>query len=276
MTTELTALAAPATAAGFTRDQIDLIKRTVADGTSDDELALFLEVCRSTGLNPFQKQIYAIMRDTYNSKTKRKEPRMTIQTGIDGYRLMAARTGQHAGTDDAVFDTETAPAPTWARVTVRRLLAGGMVAEFTATARWREYAQTYDGNPSGMWAKMPYQMLAKCAEAQALRKAFPAELSGVYTAEEMAQADNEPKADEPAREPSHSRRKWVAQTLEWAAGQGVAEGDVARILADNGLPGIWELKADQCVRLGNLLHAEIERRAKPPEQKPIDVEFEDV
>lgn len=187
-----------AVATGFSREQLDLIKRTVAAGTSDDEFALFVEVAKSTGLSPFQRQIYAIMRQVSVKDERgqwRKENRMTIQTGIDGYRLIAARTGKHAGTTDAEYGPDATQGklthPAWARVTVRRLLPNGTVADFTATARWSEYAQTNrDGEPSGQWPKMPYLMLAKCAEALALRKAFPAELSGVYTAEEMSQADS--------------------------------------------------------------------------------------
>ena len=177
----------------FTREQVDLIKRTVADGTSDDELALFLEVCRSTGLNPFQKQIYAIMREVWNPRTRQREPRMTIQTGIDGYRLIAARTGQHVGTSDIEYGPVETDGPAWARVTVYRSVAGERAA-FTATARWEEYAQRkrgQNGQPGDlteMWARMGHTMLGKCAESLALRRAFPAELSGVYTREEMAQA----------------------------------------------------------------------------------------
>jgi phage recombination protein Bet len=161
--------------------KIALIKDTVAVGASDLELALFLEVCKATGLNPFQKQIYAIKRSG----------RMTIQTGIDGYRLIASRTGVHAGTEDAEFETAPDGRPVLARVTVLRFVQGTL-ARFTATARWSEYAQmTSSGAPTEMWRKMPHTMLAKCAEALALRKAFPAELSGVYTKEEMMQADAE-------------------------------------------------------------------------------------
>jgi len=177
----------------FDREQLDVLKSTVASGTSDAEFALFVQVCQSTGLNPFQRQIYAIVRDTWNPQTRQKEPKMTIQTGIDGYRLIAARTGQHAGTDDAVFGPEDdAGHPAWAQVTVYRFLPNGYKAPFTATARWSEYCQsTRDGKLTGMWSNMPYGQLAKCAESLALRKAFPAELSGVYTREEMAQADSE-------------------------------------------------------------------------------------
>jgi phage recombination protein Bet len=175
----------------FGREQLDLIKRTVANGTSDDEFALFIEVCKRTGLDPFSHQIYAIMRNTKVGSQWVK--RMTIQTGIDGYRALAARTGLLAGIDDAIYDTEDGEHPRWARVTIYRWSQGQRCA-FTATARWAEYAQytTKDGLRvvTGKWGDMPWLMLGKCAEALALRKAFPVEISGVYTAEEMMQADS--------------------------------------------------------------------------------------
>ncbi|MAQ95064.1 MAG: phage recombination protein Bet [Rhodothermaceae bacterium] len=193
---ETGAVALASTPPAFTREQIDLIKRTVAEGTSDDELALFLEVCRTTGLNPFQRQIYAIMRETWNPATRRREPKMTIQTGIDGYRLIASRTGAHLGTDDIEFGPVGEEGPEWARCTVYRLVSGQRAA-FTATARWDEYVQRkrgqggVDKGPSEMWSRMGHTMLGKCAESLALRRAFPAEMSGVYTREEMAQASAE-------------------------------------------------------------------------------------
>lgn len=196
------------------REQIDLLKRTVASGTTDLQFSLFLEVVKATGLNPFQKQIYAVVRNSWNPATKQKEPTMTVQTGIDGYRLIASRTGQHIGTDDAEYGpdatTKALVHPTWARVTVTRLV-GGHLAKFTATARWSEYVQTdAAGNPSNLWAKMPYLMLAKCAEALALRKAFPAELSGVYTKEEMGQADNGVAETAPAATPAPAPQRKAA------------------------------------------------------------------
>lgn len=159
----------------YSREKIDLIKRTIAKDCSDDELQLFLYTCKRTGLDPLARQIYAIKRNG----------RMTIQTGIDGYRVIADRTGKLAGISDYQFDSEDKEKPGKATVTVRKAVDGGTIAEFTATARWGEYCA---GGP--MWQKMPYLMLGKCAEALALRKAFPADLSGVYTTEEMAQADN--------------------------------------------------------------------------------------
>lgn len=172
--------------AGFTPEQIDLIKRTVALGATDDELALFVHVSNKAGLDPFAKQIYAIKR--WNADAGREV--MTFQTGIDGFRLVASRTGAHAGTDDPVFDEKDGK-PVKATVTVWKIV-GGQRVSFTASARWVEYVQTKkDGTPTSMWRKMPYTMLGKCAEALALRKAFPADLSGIYAHEEMTQADGE-------------------------------------------------------------------------------------
>jgi hypothetical protein len=108
---------------------------------------------------------------------------MTVQVGIDGFRLVADRTGAYAGNDDPVYDDESKPQK--ATVAVYKIV-GGMRCPFTATARWSQY---YPGDKQGfMWNKMPHLMLGKCAEALALRKAFPAELSGLYTDDEMAQA----------------------------------------------------------------------------------------
>jgi phage recombination protein Bet len=245
-----------ALAAGtFSREQMELLKRTVAAGTSDDEFALFAEVCRSTGLNPFQRQIYAIMRQV-SVKDDRgnwsKQNRMTIQTGIDGYRLIAARTGLHAGTSDAEYGPESDKGwPQWARVTVRKLLPNGGIADFTATARWDEYVQTTkDGNPSGQWPKMPYLMLAKCAEALALRKAFPAELSGVYTSEEMSQADSVPAAPAKALEPAEVEVEPTQEQCAELVDLGGRLGDEATKYVEDLLSGpLTYAAADKALRL---------------------------
>lgn len=171
----------------YNDNQIQLIKNTVARGATNDELSMFLHVAKRTGLDPIMKRIYFIKRRVWSKQKNNWDEVATIQTGIDGYREMAARTGEHAGTDDAIHEETGSGYPKSAKVIVYRKVQGEKCA-FAATARWDEYAPMKDGKPTGMWDKMPYLMLAKCAESLALRKAFPEVLSGVYTNEEMMQA----------------------------------------------------------------------------------------
>ena len=174
----------------LSREKVELIKQTVAKGATDLELDLFLHACKRTGLDPLMKQIYAIKR--WSAADNREV--MSFQTGIDGYRLIADRTGQYAGSDEPQYTIAEDGWPEVASVTVAKMI-GGVPCKFSASARWKEYVQkNKQGQPTSMWQKMPFLMLGKCAEALALRKAFPAELSGVYTHEEMMQADTEPQA----------------------------------------------------------------------------------
>lgn len=161
----------------WTPEQVALIKKTIAHNATDDELKMFLQYAAKTGLDPLSRQIY------FN----KRGGKAVFVTSIDGYRLIAARTGEHAGTDDTVFDNEKEPNK--ATTTVYRIVQGQKVA-FTASARWDEYCPTEGADH--MWQKMPCTMLGKCSEGLALRKAFPNELSGTYTKEEMDQAGDEP------------------------------------------------------------------------------------
>jgi phage recombination protein Bet len=162
----------------WTPEQAQLISTTIAPGCSPDELKLFAYACQRTGLDPFSKQIYAIKRGG----------KMTIQAGIDGLRSIAERTGQLDGSmtywcgadgqwQDVWLDSKP---PAAAKTIIHRK---GCAHPFTATARFADF-----NAGQGLWSKMPSVMIAKCSEAQALRRAFPADLSGVYSTDEMDQA----------------------------------------------------------------------------------------
>lgn len=188
-----TALSTPDQLVSFTPEQLALVKRTVCKPknreASNDELALFIGQCKRTGLDPFAKQIYAIFR--WDKRVGGEQ--MTVQTGIDGFRLIAERTGTYLGKAatywcgqdgqwrDVWLEKQN---PAASKVVVRKVVAGH-VAEIPAVAHWGEYV-----SDKGLWKTMPANQIAKCAEALALRQAFPNNLSGLYTTDEMAAAGN--------------------------------------------------------------------------------------
>lgn len=167
-----------------------MLQHIGVDGAGESDLNVFFHQCKRTGLDPFARQIYMIAR----------KGKQTIQTGIDGYRLIGRRAADRAGDLITVHPPQWAhpdggwrdvwmPAwgnPVGARVTIER---NG--SPFTATALFDEYKQTkYNGGLTAMWTQRPAGQIAKCAEAAAWRMAFPQDLSGIYTDEEMGQADN--------------------------------------------------------------------------------------
>lgn len=163
----------------WTQEQTALISSTIAPGCTPDELKLFSYACQRSGLDPFSKQIYAIKRGG----------KMSIQVGIDGLRSIAERTGQLDGSetywcgDDGQWaDVWLAKAPPAAAKTI--IYRKGCAHSFVGVARFADY-----NAGQGLWSKMPAAMLAKCSEALALRKAFPADMSSLYTADEMEQAE---------------------------------------------------------------------------------------
>jgi phage recombination protein Bet len=159
--------------------QLAALKQIGLANAPKPELAVFLHYCQRTGLDPFARQIYMIERGG----------RFTIQASIDGLRIVAQRSNEYAGQAgpfwcgaDGVWTDVwlQATPPTAAKVGVMRK---GFTEVLWAVAKF----ESYNAN-SPIWKKMPDLMIAKCAEALALRKAFPNDLSGIYTAEEMEQA----------------------------------------------------------------------------------------
>lgn len=178
----------------FTQDQINLIKSQIAPKATDDELKLFIYQAKRTGLDPMARQIYAIHRKAKDGNGNWIE-KMTIQTSIDGFRVIAERSGDYAGQDEPVFTDvlgeDGKVKDKSCKITVYRFRGDVRYPAAVGVAFWSEYVQTdREGKASGLWAKMPRTMLAKVAEALALRKSYPQDLSGLYTGDEMEQSGN--------------------------------------------------------------------------------------
>jgi phage recombination protein Bet len=179
---------------GYSASKLQLVKDTIARGATDDELALFLYTAHRAGLDPLARQIYCIQR--WDSMLQRNV--MSTQVSIDGLRLIADRTGRYAPGRASTYEYDKNGSLVAATAYVMKYVQGTW-HEAAATAYYVEYVQTKkDGTPTAMWKSKPRIMLGKCAEALALRRAFPAELSGIYTPDEMGDDESRPAPVLPA------------------------------------------------------------------------------
>ena len=171
---------------------IQTVKDTIAKGATDNELYLFLQTAKRTGLDPLARQIYCIKRYSGGKEV------MSVQISIDGFRAIADRTGKYVPSKEPTYTFDSDRNLESATAYIKKFVAGTW-HEISATAFYDEYVQTTkDGNPNSMWRKMPRLMLAKTAESLVLRKAFPAELSGLYTVDELPPPDDQEIHSEPA------------------------------------------------------------------------------
>lgn len=184
----------------YESELIKVLGNSLYVGAQEDSIKLVLGYCKAANLDPMQKPVHIV--PMYSSTGKKdasgkdiKAMRDVIMPGIGLYRIQAARSNELAGITEPEYGNDTEEDfegikityPSWCRVTVKRVLQNGAIAEFTAREFWKENYATKSRDskqPNAMWQKRPYAQIAKCAEAQALRKAFP-EIGAQPTADEM-------------------------------------------------------------------------------------------
>lgn len=203
---------------------VDVLRNSLYPGAQDGSIKMVISYCKASNLDPMQKPVHIV--PIWDSKAKAM--RDVVMPGIGLYRSQASRSGEYAGVSEPEFGEDvtetfgeeigyenkvrkamTITFPKWCRVTVKRMLPSGQIVEFTAKELWKENYATAGKDsmqPNAMWSRRPFAQLAKCAEAQALRKAFP-EFGAQPTADEMegkeiditseAQVVREPVKQEP-------------------------------------------------------------------------------
>ena len=170
---------------------VEVLSSSLYPGAEKNSVMMVLAYCQAAHLDPMLKPVHIV--PIWNSKTKKMQD--TVMPGIGLYRIQAARTGQYAGISEPEYGPPVTAKlsgvevtyPEWCRVTVKRQMSNGLVAEYTANERWIENYATASKDtaaPNAMWKRRAFAQLAKCAEAQALRKAFP-EVGSAPTADEM-------------------------------------------------------------------------------------------
>lgn len=247
-------------------DQWLLVKRTLMDTDrifySDDEFKLFVNQAKRTGLDPFTRQIYA-------TKTGGK---MTVQATIDGLRLIAQRSGLYEGQTRPIwFDEDGKEYRVWPKSKGNPyacevgVYKKGFKEPLYAIAIFDEYCAKIKDFKTGeikighMWAKMPALMIAKVAEALALRKAFPNDMSGIYSAEEISVSDNEVKEIEPQKPQKESEPiKTIPNVFDQAATKKESYAP----------PELVESVSKNCTLVGNTEKTKSEIKEKQPEMFP--------
>lgn len=221
-----------------------VLENSLYPGAQKESIKLVISYCKASGLDPMQKPVHIV--PIWDSKAGRM--RDVVMPGVGLYRTQASRSGQYAGVSEPEYGPDVTKTiggqeitfPAWCRVTVKRLLANGQTAEFSASERWEENYAVKGGKeksiaPNAMWTRRPYAQLAKCAEAQALRKAFP-ELGSAPTADEMEGKEidmgtAEVIRDEPQSLPPYPSEQMAKNLPVWKAMMHAGKKSSAQIIA---------------------------------------------
>lgn len=176
---------------GVTEAQWRTLCHSLYPGANPQSVLMVLDYCAARKLDPMKKPCHIVPMEVKDARTGKYEWRDVVMPGIYEYRTTAQRTGEYLGHSEPKYGDPDAfagvTAPEWCAVTTYRWnAAAGLRTEFPVRVFFREVVATKKGGEANSrWAKAPIQMLTKCAEAAALREAFPDELGGEPTAEEM-------------------------------------------------------------------------------------------
>ena len=250
---------------------LQVLQSSLYPGANPASIKLVIGYCKAAGLDPMQKPVHIV--PMWDSKAG--QMRDVVMPGVNLYRTQAARSGQFAGMSEPEFgidQTDTIGGqkityPEWCRVTVKRLMSNGTVAEFTAREFWIENYAVKGGKeksiaPNAMWTKRPRGQIAKCAAAQALRIAFP-EIASQPTADEMeGKSLNADDSPQPQSAPRENVLDWIAKvqatTTDEAAALLWAEGSKA-IAATKNMDDYKEFKQSVVDHRQALLEADAAR-----------------
>ena len=201
----------------FGAEHMRIVREAFAPTATQAEFEVMWAGAKARRLDPVRKQIHFVKRK--QKQDGQWVERWTSIVSIDGFRAIAEGTGKYDGQDEPEYEYDEENRLILARVRVWRK---DITRPFVGVARWNEYVQTnQDGNPTATWQKMEHTMLSKCAEALAHRKAFPEPLAGLYTGDEMAQADNtrEPAERRQDAKQAPPQRSRLQQRVEELAGR---------------------------------------------------------
>lgn len=258
------------------------LQNSVFPGAKDESILLAVDYCKARKLDILKKPCHIVPMSVTDAKTGNKNWRDVIMPGIYEQRITAFRTGQMAGQDEPVFgDTVTfrgIEAPEWCRVTVYRFINNERCA-FSHTEYFSEAcATTKEGKPNSMWSKRPRGQLAKCAEAGALRKAFPDELGGVITADEV---NEEPINQHSAATPDSGTTVIDTQSVELITPEQIKEienlievtgSNLAGLLAAAGnVPSIEKITKSNAEHAINRLLSKLNEQQAKDERNDEDI-----
>ena len=224
-----------AVAAMTEQEMMTVLQNSLYPGARPESIKLVLGYCKAAGLDPMQKPVHIVPISVKQGNDYAM--RDVVMPGIGLYRTQAARTGEYAGITEPEFGPTkeltvgqvAMEYPEWCRVTVKRRV-GGSIVDFTANERWLENYATKKRDtkwPNTMWERRPFAQLAKCAEAQALRKAFPELVGAQPTADETIVPEEEfhgatidgrtGVADQPKTLPQYSAEQFTKNLPAWTA-----------------------------------------------------------